>query len=71
VQSFKQSVLSKNNPQNLHLMKIQRNLEDFDKRKEILKKANRWESFKQRRVKALNKYLDAKRRQYFIKEVII
>lgn len=42
MQSFKKSVLAKNNTHNLQLLKVQRNIEEMQKRSEQLNKQQRW-----------------------------
>ena len=71
VQNFKQSVLSKNNPHNLHLMKIQRNLEDFDKRKQIIKQSKKWDDFKQRRTRVQDQYIQIKKKHLLVKQILV
>lgn len=60
--TFKKSILARSNDQNLKLYKVKvQNLQD-NKRKEIIKKAQRWPDFREERMKVLNKYIFYKKK---------
>ena len=67
LQNFRQSILSKNNTQNLELYKLQHNVKEFKRRQDIIEKQKKWMNFKEEKQKVFDEYLKVKRKQLIIK----
>lgn len=54
---FKKSVLSKSNGRNIQMLRVSIDSRESKERVEVAKRAIRWDEFRQRRAKVVDKYI--------------